>query len=191
AEVSREALKVAEALDDDALRSRSLNTLGTALIDLGEVEHGSRHLREALALAEQTGIPWMQNAAYINLADSLHLAGRLREARAVVEEGLAEDLRLNQRWLVLLRAELAIEAGELDEAEATLAAFGGRALGNTLVNLDLRRAELALLRGDHAVARERLAEAAQLSVGMDEPPVTGVVGALRAELERPGGGLQI
>jgi DNA-binding CsgD family transcriptional regulator/tetratricopeptide (TPR) repeat protein len=189
AEVSRVALDVAEALDDDGLRSRALNTLGTALIDLGEVEHGSRHLREALELAERTGIPWMQNAAYINLADSLHLAGRLREARAVVEEGLAEDLRHNQRWLVILRAELAIEAGELDEAEAILATFAGRAQGNTLVNLDLRRAELALLRGDHAVARERLAEAAQLSVGMDEPQFTGVLGALGAELERREGDL--
>jgi DNA-binding CsgD family transcriptional regulator/tetratricopeptide (TPR) repeat protein len=189
AEAARETLAVADALGDDPLRGRALNTLGTALMNLGDVEQGSAALREALALAQSGGVPWQENSAYINLADALHLNGRLREARAVVEEGLAQDLRLNQRWLVILCGELAIEAGEWDEAQATLTSIGGRQVGNTLVNLDLRRAELALGRGDHATARERLDEAAQLSVGMDEPQFTGVQGALRGELERREGDL--
>jgi DNA-binding CsgD family transcriptional regulator/tetratricopeptide (TPR) repeat protein len=188
-EVARETLTVAEALGDDRLRGRALNALGTSLMNLGDVEQGAAALREALALAQRDGVPWQQNSVYINLADALHLNGRLREARAVVEEGLVADLRLNQRWLVILRAELAIEAGELDAAQATLTSLGGRSIGNTLVNVDLRRAELALLRGDHAQARERLDEAAQLGSAMDEPQFTGVLGALRAELERREGDL--
>jgi DNA-binding CsgD family transcriptional regulator len=158
-------------------------------MNLGDVETGSAALREALALAQRDGVPWQLNAAYINLADALHLNGRLREARAVVEEGLAQEERLNQTWLVILRGELALEAGEWDAAAATLATIGGRPIGNTLVNLDLRRAELALGRGDHATARERLEEAAQLGAGMDEPQFTGVLGALRGELERREGDL--
>jgi tetratricopeptide (TPR) repeat protein len=164
-EVGRETLTVAEALGDDHLRGRALNALGTALMNLGEVENGSAALREALALAQHHGVPWQENAAFINLADALHLNGRLREARAVVEEGLARELRLNQTWLVILRGELAIEAGEWDDAEAILASVGGRRIGNTLVNLDLRRGELALGRGAHAEARGLLDEAAELGAG--------------------------
>jgi DNA-binding CsgD family transcriptional regulator/tetratricopeptide (TPR) repeat protein len=188
-EVARETLTVAEALGDEQLRGRALNALGTSLMNLGDVETGSAALHEALALAQRDGVPWQLNAAYINLADALHLNGRLREARAVVEEGMAQEERLNQAWLVILRAELAIEAGEWDTAQAILASIGGRQIGNTLVNLDLRRAELALGRGDHAEARERLEEAAHLGAGMDEPQFTGVLGALRAELERRVGDL--
>ncbi len=188
-EVARETLTVADALGDEQLRGRALNALGTSLMNLGDVETGSAALREALALAQRDGVPWQLNAAYINLADALHLNGRLHEARAVVEEGLAQEERLNQAWLVILRAELALEAGEWDAAQAILASIGGRQIGNTLVNLDLRRAELALGRGDHAAARDLLDEAGQLGAGMDEPQFTGVLGALRAELERREGDL--
>jgi hypothetical protein len=83
-------------------------------------------------------------------------------------------------WLVILRGEPAIEAGEWDEAETILGSIGGRQIGNALVNLDLRRAELALGRGDHAVARDQLIEAAQAGAAMDEPQFTGVLGGLLA-----------
>jgi DNA-binding CsgD family transcriptional regulator len=189
-EVARETLTVADALGDIRLRGQALNVLGTSLMTLGDVDEGAAKVREALALAERAGVPWQQNSAYINLADTMHLVGRLREARAVVDEGLARDLRPNRMWLVILQGELAIEAGEWDEAETILAAVGGRPMGNTLVNLDLRRAELALGRGDHAAARERLDEAGALGAGMDEPQFTGVLGALRAELERREGDLE-
>jgi hypothetical protein len=53
-----------------------------------------------------------------------------------------------------------------------------------LVNFDLRRAELALGRGDHALARRYLDEAAGASAAMQEPQFTAVLGALRAEVER-------
>jgi DNA-binding CsgD family transcriptional regulator len=188
-EVARETLAVADALGDVKLRGRALNAMGTSLMNLGEVEEGAAALREAMALAESSGFPWQQNSASINLADALHLAGRLREARAIVEEGLARELRPHRIWLVILRGELAIEAGEWDDAQAILGDVGGRPIGNTLVNLDLRRAELALGRGDHALAREHLDEAAQLGINMDEPQFTGVLGALQAELERREGDL--
>lgn len=188
-EAAREALGVADALGDARLRGRALNSLGTSLINLGEVEEGASALREALVLATEASLPLEQNLAYTNLADALHLAGRLGEARAVVEEGLARELRPNRVWLVVLRGELAMEAGEWDRAHAILDSIRGRQIGNSLVNLDLRRAELALGRGHHGQARERLDEATRLVAGMDEPQLTGVLGALRAELERREGGI--
>jgi hypothetical protein len=156
---------------------------------LGDVDAGAAILRAAVALSEKHALPWQQVSAYVNLADALHLAGRLPEARAVVEEGLGREERTNRVWLVILRAELAIEAGEWEQASTILRSIRGRQVGNTLVNLDLRRAELALGLGDHASAREWLEEAAEVSAAMDEPQFTGVLGALLAELERREGDL--
>jgi hypothetical protein len=64
----------------------------------------------------------------------LHLAGRLREARAVTDEGLAHELRPNYTWLPILAAELAFEAGDWDDAERMLTEIRRRPVGNALVN---------------------------------------------------------
>jgi ATP/maltotriose-dependent transcriptional regulator MalT len=189
-EVARETLEAADVLDNNSVRGRALNALGTSLMAMGEVEQGAAALREAVELADRFGFPGQQNSAYINLADALHLAGRLREARQVIDEGLARELRPSRVWLLILRAELAIEAGEWDEAATMLDAIGERQIGNTLVNLDLRRAELALGRGQHDLARHWLKEAADINSAMDEPQWTGVLGALTAELERREGDLE-
>src|SRR5262249_29267151 len=108
----------------------------------------------------------------------------------VVAEGLAREARTNRVWLVILDGELAIEAGEWEQASTIFRSLRGRQVGNTLVNLDLRRAELALGLGDHASAREWLGEAAEVSAAVDEPKFTGVLGALLAELERREGDLE-
>ena len=108
----------------------------------------------------------------------------------MIDDGLGDELRPARVWLLILRAELAIEAGEWDEAATMLEAIGERQIGNTLVNLDLRRAELALGRGQHDLARHWLKEAADINSAMDEPQWTGVLGALTAELERREGDLE-
>jgi ATP/maltotriose-dependent transcriptional regulator MalT len=129
------------------------------------------------------------NTAYLNLADSLHLAGRLREARAIADEGAEREQRANEAWLTILRAELAIEAGDWEEAERLLDEVRRRQVGTIRLNLDLRRAELALGRGEHAEARALLAEAAELAADVREPQFSHVLGALVAELERREGNL--
>jgi DNA-binding NarL/FixJ family response regulator len=171
------------------VRAEGLDTLGVALMGLGSVEEGESKLREAVEVAGEEGALGAQGTAYVNLADALHLAGRLRDAQAVAVEALRHELRTNHPWLATLRAELAIEAGEWNAAERLLAEVRRRLVGNALVNLDLRRAELALGRGDHAAARSLLDEAAEVAVDMQEPQFIGVLGALRAELERREGDL--
>ncbi len=186
---ARDTLVLADALGDDKARSSALNALGTALMGLGSVDEGAAILREALDVARQEGALGAQSTAYVNLGDALHLAGRLREARAVADEGFANELRPNHHWLLILRGELAIEAGAWDEADEILGRLPHRPVGSVLVNLDLRRGELALGRGDHAGARAALDEAARLSVELNEPQFSGVLGALRGELERREGDL--
>jgi ATP/maltotriose-dependent transcriptional regulator MalT len=189
ATVAREALALTDRVCDGTVRSRALNALGTSLMGLGQVDEGAATLREALALARDEGSVWNMNIAYVNLADSLHLAGRLDEARAVADEGAERELRANEVWLTILRAELAIEAGDWDEADHLLDQAGRRPVGTIRLNLDLRRAELALGRGDHASARTLLVEAAELGADLREPQFSAVLGALRAELERREGDL--
>jgi DNA-binding CsgD family transcriptional regulator/tetratricopeptide (TPR) repeat protein len=186
---AREALGLADALGDRALRAESLDALGSVLMSLGRVDEGAATLREAVELAREEGALGAMATAYVNLADDLHLAGRLREARAVADEAATFEPRTNHPWLLTLRGELAIEAGDWDDAERIFAQIRRHPVGNALVNLDLRRAELALGRGDHDAARTLLDEAAGIAVEMDEPQFTVVLGALRAELERRAGDL--
>jgi DNA-binding CsgD family transcriptional regulator len=189
-DAAREALGIAESLGAVRLGNRALNALGAALMNLGDVDTGAAALRESLEVAIREGFVSEQNSAYVNLGDALHLGGRLAEARALVEEGLAQERPGNWVWLVILQGELAIEAGDWDRAEEIFGGLRRRPTGNGLVNLDLRRAELALGRGRHEEARELLDEAAQVGAGMDEPQFVGVLGALRAELERREGALE-
>jgi DNA-binding CsgD family transcriptional regulator len=100
-------------------------------------------------------------------------------------------LRPNRIWMLTSQAELAFEAGDWDQADAILRSIPGRPAGNSLVNLDLRRAALALGRGEDELARERLDEAARVGAGMHEPQLTSVLGALRAELARREGDLAV
>jgi DNA-binding NarL/FixJ family response regulator len=187
---AQEALAVADALGDTQLRGRALNPLGFSLMGLGNVDEGAQALREALDLAQAAETPWVLNSAYVNLADALHLAGRLHEARAVADEGFERELRPNQVWLLIMRAELAIEAGEWDQAERLLGDVRQRLMGTTLVNVALRRAELAVGRGDHASAREHLDQATRAVADiLAEPQFSAVLGALRAELHRREGDL--
>ena len=78
-----------------------------------------------------------------------------RRRAVIVEEGdaLAAEKGAPRRWLMMLRAELAFEAGEWEAAEAALPSPGRPAMGTTFINDSLRRIELALGRGDHDVAR--------------------------------------
>ena len=126
--------------------------------------------------------------AYVNLADALQLSGLADEARAVTEEGLAEvdEGVPGAAWLPTMAAELAIDRGDYAEAEAQLRRTG-RTTGNTRVNVELRRAELALCRGDDEAARASLEEAEALLVDSLEPQFVAVAGVLRAELDRRGG----
>jgi DNA-binding CsgD family transcriptional regulator/tetratricopeptide (TPR) repeat protein len=188
--VAHEALELSDALGDRGVRSRALNALGTSLVGLGQVDEGVAALREALALASEEGGGWHLTSAYLNLADSLSMAGRLREAEAVIEESSSDHrAAIRHPWLAVLRAELKIEAGEWEAADAILDSVPRGLVGTSLLNLNLRRAELALGRGDHGAAHAWLGEVASIGLAVDEPQFTGVLGAVRAELARREGDL--
>ncbi len=164
--------------------------MGVALFGLARYEEGERALREALTRSREGGYVQVLHT-HVNLADALAVAGRLAEARAVVDEGdaLASAKSAPRRWLMLLRSELAFEAGDWAAAEAALPSPGRPAMGTTFINDALRRIELALGRGDHEVARALLDQACDVAADTREPQWIGPLGSLRAELERRTGDL--
>ena len=174
--------------DGRILRSETYNNLGLALIMTDRHEEGVARLRESAELARATGDYVLLGIAYVNLADALQLSGRPREARAVTEEALGEldDQVPGRAWLPTMAAELAIDRGDYAAADAHLRQ-SGRTTGNTRVNVELRRAELALSRGQDDVARTALEEIEALLVDSLEPQFVAVAGVLRAELDRRNG----
>jgi DNA-binding CsgD family transcriptional regulator len=191
-EVARAALPAAIAAHEPAAHSRALNVLGSSLMALGDLDEGAAHLREAIALSAKNGCLPELVSSYVNLADMLHQAGRSEEARAVAHEGNVRPdivgIGRQSAWLELMEAEIALDVGDWDFAERHMPEHGPVA-GTTFVNFGLRRAELALGRGEAEKARTLLDEVQDASPDLDEPQFLGVLGALRAELERRAGNL--
>ncbi|HEX4717246.1 MAG TPA: AAA family ATPase [Thermoleophilaceae bacterium] len=188
ADVAREALDVARTVDDRSAEVSALDALGLALIATGDIDEGRACLRQAIDMARADGRPDAMGIAYLNLADVLHLRGRHEEALDVAREGLELSVGRSRSWLRMLSAELAVDNGDWDQVETHLP-HAERAVGNQLLNAQLRRAELALGRGQHERARELLAQLEAEVAETAEPQYLGPYGALLAELRRREGDL--
>jgi DNA-binding CsgD family transcriptional regulator len=189
---AREAMPLAIEAGDVEARVGTLNSLGVALMGVGKEDEGVAALREAIAIATSEGFSQMLGTSYTNLADGLHLAGRSEEGLAVAIEGRAvtEESNRTQAWMSLQAVEILIDLGRLDEAEALMPAIDDRpAHGMYLTNLDLRRGELALLRGDHDTARTVLEEAGRVALYAGQPQFHGPHGTFMGELHRREGDL--
>jgi ATP/maltotriose-dependent transcriptional regulator MalT len=187
-EVALDALDVARTVGDRGAEVKALDALGYALIALGEIAPGRSYMRDAIAMAREDGRTDSTGIVYLNLADALHLRGLPSEALEVAREGYAASVGRPVKWLEMLLAELALDSGNWDDVETHLPA-PERLVGNELLNAQLRRADLALGRGDHDRARDLLQ---QLEPGMTEtaePQYLGPYGALLAELRRREGDL--
>jgi DNA-binding CsgD family transcriptional regulator len=189
---ARVAMPLALETGDDEARVGILNSLGVALMAIGEEDEGVAALREAIDVATSRGLKQMLGTGYANLADSLHLAGRSEEGLAVALEGrdVTEESNRTQAWMSLQAVEILIDLGRLDEAEALMPRIDDRpAHGMYLTNLDLRRGELALLRGDHDTARTVLDEAGRVALYAGQPQFHGPHASFMGELHRRAGEL--
>ncbi len=189
-EAGRAALEAATAASEPGTRSRALNVLGSSLMALGHTDEGAAKLRESLDIALAEDCFSEMIAAYNNLAEHLHMVGRSEEGRQVVHEGSerAAGKGRPSAWLELFEAEIALDTGDWAYARRHIPE-SRPAAGTTFVNAALRRAELALGEGDAAKARGLLEDIEVATAKLDEPQFLGVLGALRAELERRAGDL--
>jgi DNA-binding CsgD family transcriptional regulator/tetratricopeptide (TPR) repeat protein len=188
---AREAIAAAEPTANHVALSSALNGMGTALAAQGAVDEGTAALHRAIEIARAANRPRELESAQTNLSDALHLAGRDREALEVALAALEESPARggHRAWLAVSVSELYLELGEWDRAERALPDETRRFVGNELVNVELRRAELYLGRGDHDTAAEHLARLADPVAASAEPQWHGAYGALLAELRRRRGDL--
>jgi DNA-binding CsgD family transcriptional regulator/tetratricopeptide (TPR) repeat protein len=191
-DVAEQAIAIAEQVGHDLAAIRALDGLGVSLFGLARYDEGERALRDALSRALEHDFLQTALTIHVNLADALAMAGRLAEARVVADDGVARarEHGIRPRWPILVRAELAFEAGDWATAEAELPPPGRPAMGTTYVNEALRWIELALGRGDHERARRLLDQADDVASDSREPQWIGPLGSLRAELERRNGDLE-
>ncbi len=131
--IGREALAIAEQVGADDIRAQTLNSVGTARVDLGDLG-GLDDIQESIEVGEAINLPFHVSRGYVNLGVSYFFVGDVRRAldahrrgfetvtRYGIESGIiwtkaevAFDLFLLGRWdeaLELLDAEIArMEAG--------------------------------------------------------------------------------
>src|SRR4051794_39689766 len=188
---AREAIAAAEATGNHAALSSALNGMGLSLAAQGAVEEGVAALRRAVEIAQESNRPRELESAQVNLSDALHIAGRTREALEVIREARRQaPIRAHAgAWLDMAMSEFLLELGDWDEAQRLLPDESRRFAGNELVNLEMRRAELHLGRGEHDDAAARLARLADPVAASSEPQWHGGYGSLLAELRRRQGDL--
>jgi DNA-binding CsgD family transcriptional regulator len=190
--VGREAMALVEEAGDEDSHAGMLNALGVALMATGAEDEGAAMLRRAIDIARLSPRQHQLGASYTNLSEALHLAGRSAEALEVALEGRRTDREQGREaaWVSLQAVEILIDLGRLDEAEALMPRIDEQPrYGMYLTNFDLRRGELALLRGDHATARQALDEAGEAARRAGQPQYYGPHGTFMGELLRREGDL--
>jgi len=182
--VCEEAIAVARAAGDDRPAIRALTVLGVDLCYLGRPREAVRLLLDARGRARDRGMPTDLLRCYVSLSDVLIAAGRPRRAAAVALKGLDLARRLGfergvGNVLAVNAAEPLLAVGEWDRAEEVLA----RALrvgGPFWAHFPhLRRAQLAIGRGEPETARDHLQAGSQ---GAREPQAAALYACLTAEL---------
>jgi len=189
--VGREAMEAARATDDVAALISALNAVGHATIQQDEIDEGRACLEQAMQIARRANRPADRRSAAVNLADALATAGRLEEARAVMHQAADEARSSDQltAWMALEVAELETAAGNWDEADRWMPPADRRFFGLELIFAEVRRADLALLRGQHAEAAAHLDGIAPIVPDTGEAQFHGWYGALLGELRRRAGDL--
>jgi len=168
------------------------NTLGFSLAMIGDVDEGAEQLREAIRIARERDDVADIGDAYNNYSDMLHELGRSDEAMAVALEGreAVEGRRpVAMMWLDCQLAEFAYDVGDWEASEKRLPSAQRWTGMQTRVNINLRKAHLAMGRGRHEEASKLLAELAEQAAESSEPQFIGPVAFLNAELRRREGDL--
>ena len=191
------ALRAAEAVGLEPATAGILSRLGSALFSLGDEEEGRERALESIDVARRQGSSEEVATAFLNYADALHNAGHSRKALEIALRGVSEVTEMtgdrlirSMRWVLLNLAEIQFELGDWDAAEKALSEVGAPPAGITLAHLRLRRAQLALARGDLDGPRDDLDQTAVLLAAALEPQYIAVLAALQAELERRVGDLE-
>jgi class 3 adenylate cyclase/tetratricopeptide (TPR) repeat protein len=117
----REALEVADAVDDDELRTFALNSIGTARVFLGDLE-GLDDIEESIEVAERANLPWHSLRGNVNLGVSAFHVGDMRRALDIHRRNLANAERFAIAGAIdWNRAEVAFDLCAVGDWDGALA----------------------------------------------------------------------
>ena len=191
-ETARQALDATIAAGMRWAEGHARNTLGFSLAMIGEIDEGAEQLRHAIRIARERDDLADLSDAYVNYSDMLHILGRSDEARAITLEGrevVGGRRPIATMWLDCQLSEFAYDVGDWEESEHRLPDPLRWTGVHTRVNLNLRKAHLAVGRGQHDAARDVMTELTELAADSSEPQFVGPVATLTAELRRREGDL--
>ncbi|MEU8526297.1 AAA family ATPase [Streptomyces sp. NPDC048629] len=180
------AVEYARLVGDKPIELNAQLTRGSLLVAAGDVESGLAEMREVLDRTVAAGQMTEAMRAYVNLSSCLEGVGRSRESVELCEAGIAlagvHGLRDSEGWIRANLAESHAVLGEWDAARENAewvlrASYSNKPRGAAA----LRLAQLAVLRGDVAAAREQLALAREL-FGRKDPMVQYTLPVAETEL---------
>jgi DNA-binding CsgD family transcriptional regulator/tetratricopeptide (TPR) repeat protein len=194
---ARQALELGERTNQPDVVSHSLNYLGYALLDLGNLG-GVEHLRRAEAIARAAHQYEYAQRASTNLVEALYRLGRFQDLGGPIRRGLAYareyGFASHEYNLEAHRCMLLTLRGRWDEAEAglrrlldgddpgVLASFGLSALGRLLARKGDPAAGELLERAWEAASRTNSVQSIAL-VGIAQVEHAWLTGDHRAALE--------
>jgi len=182
--VCEEALVLAREVGDRYAEARILATMAGVGWSAGvPFENAS----EALSIAREIGAVEEIGRAYANGSENLDAEGRVREAIAFAEEGIADAPRWGlQDFVQYLSSSIAVwkfrlgEWAEVDRLIAEISEVGSRAAVAPRTGV---AGLLAMARGDYATAEAELARAEPMARGMGGPewlpPTLAAIGMLK------------
>jgi len=153
--VGREALAIAEQVGAEDIRAQTLNSVGTARVDLGDLG-GFDDIQRSIEVSEANNLPFHVSRGYVNLGVSSFLAGDVRRALEAHQRGFEIVTRYGlESGIIWTKAEVAFDLfmlGRWDEAleivDAEIARMEAGAPHYIEVQHRQTRARMRLGRGD-------------------------------------------
>ncbi|MFE3185001.1 AAA family ATPase [Streptomyces violascens] len=161
---AEQAVEYAQLVKTEEIELNVKLTLGSLLVDSGSVEEGLATMRTVIDRSLELGLVGEATRGHVNLCSSLEAVGRSADSVRLADDGvrLAQKYGLldNEAWVQANRAESLFNLGRWQETADCVErvqriAVSTKPLGNAL----MRRADLALLRGELDPATAALAEA--------------------------------
>lgn len=182
--VCEEALSLAREVGDRLAEARALNTMAGCGWRAGDpFENASR----ALSIARELGAVEEIGRSYANGSEALEARGRIRDAIAFAEEGIAVAPRWGlQDFVMYLSSSIAVwkfRLGEWEAVDRLIAEAPHIGSGSAAAPRHAIAGKLATARGDYAAAEAELTLAEPMARGMGGPewlpPALAAIGMLR------------
>jgi DNA-binding CsgD family transcriptional regulator len=194
--ICEEAVAVARAVGAREVEGHALNSLGTDVAYLGDLDKGLAMLAEARAIAEEVGNVDDVARAWANIVDLHNIAGRYEDTPRLALEAFAYDERHGLARFygtaALCEGALALDRlGRWADAEAMLERLDRyQVTGSMALFVSERTAAIEVGHGDFDRAQSRLDSAAPMLEGAVDPQFTAPFADLTAVIAlwqgRPG-----